>query len=104
MALLPGAAPTVLKDFFVPASHKACFPWESQALWLYTQMVFWRQTEHSPEHLEAARRTYRPDFYRAALAGIDPDIPRADLKPERFFDGREFDPEHLTNWLQRPNS
>ena len=87
MALLPGADPTVLKDFFIPASHQACFPWESHALWIYTQMVFWRQTEHSPEHLEAARQTYRPDLYRAALAGVDPDAPRTGLKAERFFEG-----------------
>ena len=73
MGLLPGAEPTPLEDFFVPASHRACFPWASHALWLYTQMVFWRQTEHSPEHLAAARQTYRPDLYRAALAGVDPD-------------------------------
>jgi two-component system, oxyanion-binding sensor len=104
LALLPGAEPTRLGDFFIPAGHQACFPWASHALWLYTQMVFWRQTEHSPERLAAARQTYRPDLYRAALAGVDPDIPRADLKAERFFDGREFDPEHLASWLWRADS
>jgi ABC-type nitrate/sulfonate/bicarbonate transport system substrate-binding protein len=101
VGLLPGAEPTLLENFFVPASHQACFPWTSHALWLYTQMVFWRQTEHSPEHLAAARQTYRPDLYRTALAGVAPDMPRVDLKTERFFDGREFDPEQLASWLQR---
>ena len=101
LALLPGADPTTLKDFFVPASHQACFPWTSHALWLYTQMVFWHQTAHSPEHLAAAHQPYRPDIYRAALSGVDPDIPPTDLKPEHFFDGRDFNPEHLTSWLER---
>jgi len=101
LALLPGAEPTSLKDFFVPARHQASFPWVSQALWMYTQMVSWRQTEHSLEHLAAVRRTYRPDLYRAALAGLDPSIPTTDLKTERFFDGRSFDPEELTSWLER---
>ena len=103
LALLPRADPTTLKDFFVPASHQASFPWTSHALWIYTQMVFWRQVGHSAENLEAARRTYRPDLYRAALAGVDPDIPRAELKSERFFDGREFDPENYAEWLEREN-
>ena len=104
LTLLPGAAPTTLQNFFVPASHYASFPWASHALWIYTQMVFWRQTEHSPEHLAAARETYRPDLYRAALAGVDPDIPQVDQKPERFFDGREFGPENYLDWLKRKDS
>ena len=101
MALLPGAEPRALESFFVPASHHATFPWVSHALWLYTQMVYWRQTEHSAENLAAARQTYRPDLYRSALAGVDPDIPQTDLKPERFFDGRSFDPESYVDWLKR---
>lgn len=104
LALLPGADPTLLQDFFVPASHHASFPWASHALWIYTQMVFWRQTEHSAEHLEAARQTYRPDLYRAALAGVDLDIPRSDQKSERFFDGRKFDSENYLEWLKRKDS
>src|SRR5581483_6124090 len=100
LGLLPGADLTPLRDFFVPARHQASFPWISHALWMYTQMVFWRQTAHSPEHLAAVRRTYRPDLYRAALAGLDPSVPATDLKTERFFDGRSFDPEDLATWLE----
>ncbi len=101
LALQPGAEPTHLRDFFVPASHQAGFPWTSHALWLYTQMVFWRQVEHSLEHLNAARQTYRPDLYRTALIGIDPVIPPTDAKSERFFDGREFIPDKYKDWLGR---
>ena len=43
-------------DFYVPASHHANFPWVSHALWLYTQMVRWRQVEFSAEHLAAVPR------------------------------------------------
>jgi NitT/TauT family transport system ATP-binding protein len=89
-----------LADFYVPASHHANFPWVSHALWFYTQMVRWRQVEFSAEHLAAVRGTYRPDLYRAALARLDPDIPLTDLKVERFFDGRRFDPEDLRGWLE----
>ena len=104
LALQPGAEPMPLADFFVPASHHANFPWVSHALWFYTQMVRWRQMEYSAEHLAAARGTYRPDLYRAALARLDPDIPSTDLKVERFFDGRDFDPEDLRVWLEPDDS
>jgi two-component system, oxyanion-binding sensor len=92
LALLPGATPVALDDFFVPARHNATFPWVSQAIWMYQQMVRWRQIEPLPEHAAAARATYRPDLYRAALAHLDVNIPGADLKTEHFFDGHTFDP------------
>jgi len=90
LALQPGTDPTSLPDFFVPASHAATFPWVSHALWIYEQMVRWRQVESLPEYAAAARATYRPDLYRAALEQLDVDVPTTDLKPERFFDGRTF--------------
>jgi len=92
LALQPGADPTSLPDFFVPAAHAATFPWISHAMWIYEQMVRWRQVEFLPEYAAAARATYRPDLYRAALTQLDADIPRKDLKSERFFDGQTFDP------------
>ena len=100
LTLRPGAEPVPLTNFYVPASHHATFPWVSHALWFYAQMVRWRQVEYSAEHLAAVRGTYRPDLYRAALARLDPDIPSTDLKVERFFDGRGFDPKDLRGWLE----
>jgi two-component system, oxyanion-binding sensor len=94
LALQPGADPTALADFFVPSSHHATFPWVSHALWMYAQMVRWGQVEVSPEREAAVRMTYRPDLYRAALASVDADMPSIDVKVERFFDGRVFDPEN----------
>jgi NitT/TauT family transport system ATP-binding protein len=91
-ALRPGADPVALDEFFVPARHAATFPWVSHAVWIYEQMVRWRQVEFLPEYAATARATYRPDLYRAALAPLDIDIPSADMKVERFFDGRVFDP------------
>jgi NitT/TauT family transport system ATP-binding protein len=63
---------------------------------MYTQMIRWGQVEASEENEAAVRSTYRPDLYRAALGRIDSDIPSSDLKAERFFDGRGFDPEILS--------
>jgi hypothetical protein len=55
----------------------------------------WRQVDLRPEHIALVHATYRPDLYRAALHGLDVDLPERDLKPERFFDGQIFDPKDL---------
>jgi ABC-type nitrate/sulfonate/bicarbonate transport system substrate-binding protein len=73
-------------DFFAPSRGHANFPWISHALWFYEQMVRWGQVEHSDKHLPAVRATYRPDLYRAAVAGLSTDIPIADVRVEKFFD------------------
>ena len=97
LVLKPGAHTTRVPDFFVPASHQATFPWVSQALWMYTQMVRWRQVALSAAHEAAVRKTYRPDLYRAALARVAADIPQTDFKVERFFDGRSFDAKDMSS-------
>jgi two-component system, oxyanion-binding sensor len=94
--LKPGAPATRVADFYVPAGRSATFPWVSHALWFYSQMVRWRQVEFSPEHVAAAGATYRPDLYRAALSSLEADIPVADTKSDRFFDGTAFDASDLT--------
>jgi NitT/TauT family transport system ATP-binding protein len=99
LMLAPGTAPVELNDFYVPARHAATFPWVSHALWFYSQMARWGQVEFSSQHEAAARSTYRPDLYRAALAPFDADIPSGDRRLERFFDGRPFDPTNLRGYL-----
>ena len=97
LALLPGAEPVAVEDFFVAARHAATFPWTSHALWIYSQMVRWGQLEAAAGHLDAVRSSYRPDLYRSALARLDGDIPETDLKIEHFFDGGYFDPHALSD-------
>lgn len=110
----------VIPDFFLFAAKAATFPWTSHALWLYSQMVRWGQVPHSAAAAETARRTYRPDLYRAALAGLDVPLPSANAKvegvlrgetpvaspsgklvlgPDGFFDGESFDPDRLPAYL-----
>jgi NitT/TauT family transport system ATP-binding protein len=101
LALEAGGAGQVLEDFFVTAPHAATCPWVSHALWFYSQMVRWRQVEMSDENCAAARTTYRPDLYRMALAPIVDELPRADSKSERFFDGDTFDPTDLEAYIRR---
>ena len=115
-----GAAPAGVPDFLVLDRYAATFPWLSHALWFYAQMVRWGHAALSPDAAAAARRSYRPDLYRAALAPLGADLPRADMKvegalqhltpvasrsgrlmlgPDGFFDGRLFDPDHLDQYV-----
>ena len=107
-------------DFIVFHRNAANFPWKSQALWIYSQMVRWGQIQASAEAEAIARAVYRPDLYRAALGAGDVAIPGANAKlegslaapehvgvqtgvlrlgPDRFFDGRVFDPEDIAGYL-----
>jgi NitT/TauT family transport system ATP-binding protein len=100
--------------------HAANFPWKSHALWFYSQMARWGQLTHSPALAREAASVYRPDLYRAALAGLGVDLPRASAKvegalatptpvasrngamilgPDGFFDGRLFDPDRIEDYL-----
>jgi ABC-type nitrate/sulfonate/bicarbonate transport system substrate-binding protein len=100
LALTPGAAPRVLPDFFAPWRGAANFPYASHALWFYSQMVRWRQTEFSKADVAAVRETYRPDLYREALAPITTDMPISDVRVDRFFDDQLFDSRSLETYIE----
>ncbi|QRY66212.1 ABC transporter substrate-binding protein (plasmid) [Ensifer sp. PDNC004] len=108
-----------VRDFFVPNAKAATFPWKSHALWFYSQMVRWRQIEHTAERQRIAAETYRPDIYRAALKHLGIAMPSASAKvegaltvetpvgssgaltlgPDGFFDGGRFDPDDLDAYI-----
>lgn len=118
----PGSGPEAIPDFLVFHDHAANFPWQSHALWFYSQMVRWGQTDYSADKAEIARAVYRPDLYRAALRSTDADLPSASSKvegaltrptpvasrfgrmvlgPDGFFDGLPFDPDDIESYLAR---
>lgn len=90
----------------------ATFPWRSQALWIADWLA--RTTGADRARLRAAARaSFRADLYRSVLGPIGADLPGASEKlegamaaptavastlgklllgPDRFFDGRVFDP------------
>lgn len=96
LTLTINSPPVEVGDVFTPARHNATFPWVSHALWFYEQMLRWKQIEFAASQVAAVRATYRPDLYRVALASINADIPVADTKAERFFDGGVFEPASST--------
>jgi ABC-type nitrate/sulfonate/bicarbonate transport system substrate-binding protein len=120
--LVPGGAPVHYPDFMFQHREAANFPWRSQAAWLYGQMVRWDGLPFSEEDAATAQSVFRPDLYRAALAGSNAPLPNASSKLEgalhepigagstqgrlvlgsdRFFDGRAFDPEDIAGYLAR---
>lgn len=105
---------------YEPYQRAATFPWQSHAMWFYTQMVRWGMIEHTKAKLDHARRTYRPDIYRAALRDTDAVVPTSSMKvegalteaqpvgatggklilgPDGFFDRKIFDPDHVEAYI-----
>ena len=120
--VVPGGVPVHYPDFMFQYREAANFPWRSQAAWLYSQMVRWNGPAYSDEDAAIAQSVFRPDLYRAALAGSGAPLPNASSKLEgglvgpigagssqgrlvlgsdRFFDGRAFDPDDITGYLAR---
>jgi two-component system, oxyanion-binding sensor len=59
----------------------AMFPWRSHALWFLGQMARWDLIGEVEQEALAAR-VYRCDLYRAAVAPLGVDVPKADSKSE----------------------
>lgn len=107
-------------DFLLFAREATPFPWRSQALWIYSQMVRWHMVAHDAATAAKAGAVFRPDIFRRALIDSDVAMPGASMKvegalaqplgvgsrrgaltlgPDRFFDGRVFDPERIDDYL-----
>jgi len=121
MPLRQGAEPIDIPDFLVFHRGAANFPWRSQALWIYSQFVRWNMIRAAPDSERAAADVFRSDLYRRALAGEGVPMPGASMKvegaleaplgagahsgsltlaPDRFFDGRSFDPDAIPAYLR----
>ena len=121
MPLRQGGEAVDIPGFMVFHRGAANFPWRSQALWIYSQFVRWGMVESSPESERVAAGVFRSDLYRRALAGEQTPMPGASMKvegaleapmaagghggsltlaPDRFFDGRSFDPDDIPGYLQ----
>lgn len=120
-SILGASAPRGGRDFFQPHARAATFPWQSHALWFYSQMVRCGYVGHSAAHAETARQSYRPDIYRMVMTAIGAPVPSANSKvegaltemtavgassqflylgPDGFFDGAVFDPDALDAYIE----
>lgn len=115
-----GEAAIASPDFMLFDREATSFPWRSQALWIYSQFVRWNMVDHDAAIAAKAGAVFRPDVYRRALANSNVAMPGASMKlegamdlplavgsrrgeltlgPDRFFDGRVFDPERIDEFL-----
>lgn len=115
-----GEPPVNVPEFLMFAREATPFPWRSQALWIYSQMLRWHMVEPDEEMQARAAVVFRPDVYRRALAQGDMPMPGASMKvegslaaplqigaprgaitlgPDRFFDGRAFDPDRIEDYV-----
>ena len=120
LALRREEGAVAIPDFLMLHREAANFPWRSQGLWIYSQLVRWGFVEASPAAEAAAAQVFRSDLYRRALAGSGTAMPGASMKvegalrvpsgvgsdrgtltlgPDRFFDGRIFDPSRIEEYL-----
>ena len=120
MPLARGGQPADLPDFLLFHREASNFPWRSQALWIYSQLVRWNMIEPSVANERAAAAVFRSDIYRRALGPSGAVMPGASMKlegaiaaphgvgahggrltlgPDRFFDGRVFDPAAIDDYL-----
>ena len=120
LVLAPGSAAVHYPDFMFQYAEAANFPWVSQAMWLYGQMIRWEGPAFDQREVDLAARVFRPDVYRSALRDTDDDLPGASskvegsvkgqlqlgaqqgaitLSPNVFFDRRTFDPDRLEEYL-----
>lgn len=120
LTLAPAEPQVHVPDVILFHREAANFPWRSQGLWIYSQLVRWGFIAASDDAQAAAAAVFRPDMYRRALAGSATPMPGASAKlegalqspvavgsvrgrltlgPDRFFDGRVFDPDAVADYL-----
>src|SRR3546814_19423282 len=64
-------------DFLLFYRDAANYPWVSQALWLYSQMVRWGHAAWDAQALEIVRQVFQPQIYRRALIDAGSPLPGA---------------------------
>lgn len=115
-----GQSALAIPDFLMFGREASSFPWRSQALWIYSQFVRWGFAPRDAASERAAANVFRSDIYRRALGRSGQPMPGASMKlegalaaplavgshagsltlgPDRFFDGRVFDPQDLGGYL-----
>jgi NitT/TauT family transport system ATP-binding protein len=120
LLLAGGGEPVAIPDFLLMHREAASFPWQSQALWLYSQMIRWGHASYDASAEAVVRGVFRPDLYRRALGGTGAALPGASAKlegairspsgvgttqgrlilgPDAFFDRRAFDPDDLQAYV-----
>jgi nitrate/nitrite transport system substrate-binding protein len=78
----------------------ASFPYKSHDLWFVTEDVRWGILPASTNKMGLVNKVNRSDIWRAAAKTIGATAPASDSRgPEKFFDGKVFDPANPSAYL-----
>jgi nitrate/nitrite transport system substrate-binding protein len=81
-------------------ADNASFPFKSHDLWFATENVRWGVMPQKTDIKGLANRVNRSDIWRAAAKSIGQSGPASDSRgPEKFFDGKVFDPANPGAYL-----
>jgi nitrate/nitrite transport system substrate-binding protein len=90
------ASPHIMKFW----QDNASFPFKSHDLWFLTEDIRWGVLPQSTDAKALIAKVNRSDIWRAAAAMHGVKGPSSDSRgPEKFFDGKVFDPAKPDAWL-----
>ncbi|WP_187969507.1 CmpA/NrtA family ABC transporter substrate-binding protein [Aquibium microcysteis] len=83
-------------------AHHASYPFRSHDLWFLTEDIRWGYLPETTDTKALIDKVNREDLWRAAAAELGvTDIPTSTSRgPETFFDGKVFDPENPSAYLE----
>lgn len=81
-------------------ANNASFPYKSHDTWFVNEDMRWGVLPASTNRAALVNKVNRSDIWRAAAKAIGVAAPASDSRgPERFFDGKVFDPANPAAWL-----
>jgi len=81
-------------------ADNASFPYKSHDLWFLTEDVRWGVLPASTNKMALVNKVNRADIWRAAAKDLGVAAPASDNRgPEKFFDGKVFDPSNPAAYL-----
>lgn len=81
-------------------ADNASFPFKSHDLWFVTENVRWGVLPQATNKIALVNKVNRADIWRAAAKALGVSAPASDSRgPEKFFDGKVFDPANPGAYL-----
>jgi nitrate/nitrite transport system substrate-binding protein len=81
-------------------ADNASFPFKSHDLWFVTENVRWGILPQATNKMALVNKVNRADIWRAAAKALGVAAPASDSRgPEKFFDGKVFDPANPGAYL-----